>query len=99
MTRRIIVGGSTDPLLAHPTDADLLRQFTVAEHARIKQVPVALVEGLSKTDGHILLGQGIVYQPVVELFKRIGQCLMAWRVSLSEGVQHRVDYNLCRATG
>jgi site-specific DNA-cytosine methylase len=49
--------GSTDPLLAHPTDGDLLRPFTVAEHARIKQVPLALVEGLGKTDGHILLGQ------------------------------------------
>ncbi len=91
--------GSTDPLLAHPTDGDLLRPFTVAEHARIKQVPLALVEGLGKTDGHILLGQGILYLPVVELFKRIGQCLMAWRASLSEGVQHRVDYNLGRATG
>lgn len=50
-------GGSTDPLLAHPTNPDLLRPFTVAEHARIKQVPVELVEGLGKTDGHILLGQ------------------------------------------
>ncbi|MDO8277261.1 MAG: DNA cytosine methyltransferase [Burkholderiaceae bacterium] len=92
-------GGSTDPLLAHPTNPDLLRPFTVAEHARIKQVPVELVEGLGKTDGHILLGQGVVYQPVVELFKRIGQCLTAWRQGLRQDVQFKVDYNLGRATG
>lgn len=92
-------GGSTDPLLAHPTNPELLRPFTVAEHAKIKQVPLALVEGLSKTDGHILLGQGIVYQPVVELFKRIGQNLVAWRDALGACVQYRVDYNLKSATG
>lgn len=67
--------GSTDPLLRHPTNPDLLRQFTVAEHARIKQVPPHLVEGLSKTDGHIILGQGVAYKPVYELFRHIGEAI------------------------
>ena len=37
-------GGSTDPLLTHPTNPELLRQLTVVEHARIKEVPVELVD-------------------------------------------------------
>lgn len=93
-------GGSTDPLLAHPTDPDLLRQLTVGEHARIKEVPEHLVTGLSKTDGHILLGQGIAYAPVRALFKRIGQSLAQWKESIAEGIQHsNVDTGLLRAVG
>lgn len=92
-------GGSTDPLLAHPTDPDLLRQLTVIEHARIKEVPEHLVEGLSKTDGHILLGQGIAYSPVKALFKRIGQCLQTWKDSMSDQGTQSVGYSLARATG
>jgi DNA (cytosine-5)-methyltransferase 1 len=79
-------GGSTDPLLAHPTDPDLLRQLTVGEHARIKQVPEHLAEGLSKTDGHILLGQGVAYAPVRALFKRIGESLLEWKASIVDDV-------------
>ncbi len=92
-------GGSTDPLLVHPTHPDLLRPLTVTEHARIKQVPEKLVEGLSKTDGHILLGQGIAYAPVKALFHRIGQCLRAWQDSVSEQASQSVGYSLSRATG
>lgn len=62
---------STDPKLAHPTNPDLLRQFTPAEHARIKQVPPELIDGLSATIAHELLGQGIVYEP----FKATGKLL------------------------
>lgn len=92
-------GGSTDPLLAHPTDPDLLRQFTVREHARIKEVPDHLVQGLSKTDGHILLGQGIAYAPVKALFKRIGQCLLQWKSGLQGNQQQMLGYSLNLATG
>lgn len=92
-------GGSTDPLLAHPENPELLRQFTVTEHARIKQVPVALVDGLNKTDGHILLGQGIAYAPVVALFKRIGEGLQNWATSLQSSADHQMPYRLNLATG
>lgn len=60
--------GSTDALLRHPEDPNLLRQFTPGEHARIKGVPESLVEGLSNTVAHQVLGQGIVYPP----FKGVG---------------------------
>lgn len=62
-------GGSTDPVLRHPDRPELLRRFTSAEHARIKGVPDHLVEGLSETTAHQLLGQGIVYEP----FRAVGQ--------------------------
>ena len=92
-------GGSTDPLLAHPENPDLLRQFTVVEHARIKQVPERLVEGLNKTDGHILLGQGIAYAPVVALFKRIGESLKNWKLKVPSVQEQMVPYRLKLATG
>lgn len=62
---------STDPKLQHPTNPDLLRQFTVAEHARLKQVPTHLVGDLGLTIGHELLGQSICYEP----FRAVGSCI------------------------
>lgn len=68
-------GGSTDPLLRHPDNPDLLRQFTAEEHARIKEVPVALIAGMSNTIGHELLGQGIVYPPFQGVGAHVGDAL------------------------
>jgi len=68
---------STDPKLRHPTDPDLLRQFTPGEHARMKGVPAHLVEGVSATIAHQILGQGVVYQPFVGVGKHLGEALEA----------------------
>ncbi len=71
-------GGSTDPLLEHPTDPNLLRLFTAQEHARIKNVPAHLAPGNhaphggSETMGHQLLGQGIDYVPFDSLGEHLG---------------------------
>lgn len=93
-------GGSTDPLVVHPSDPQLLRQLTVKEHARIKEVPEHLVADLSKTDGHILLGQGIAYAPVRALFNRIGECLKQWaHQSVRSDGAVPVGYSLKLATG
>jgi DNA (cytosine-5)-methyltransferase 1 len=70
-------GGSTDPYVQHPQNPRLLRKFTVAEHARIKGVPVELVDGLAATTAHELLGQGIAYAPFEELFKALGYAIAA----------------------
>ena len=75
--------GSTDALLTHPNNPDLLRQFSGIEHARIKGVPEHLIKGLSETDAHIMLGQGVCYEPVAALFKRIGEQLKAWAATNS----------------
>lgn len=66
-------GGSTDPFVRHPSNPDLMRKFTAAEHARIKGVPVELVEGLPATTAHEILGQGIAYTPFKLLFKELGR--------------------------
>lgn len=68
-------GGSTDPLLRHPTNPELMRQFTPEEHARIKGVPASLIEGLSNTIAHQVLGQGIVYAPFKAVGAHIGNAL------------------------
>lgn len=68
---------STDPKIAHPSNPQLLRQFTVSEHARIKGIPEHLASGLSQTVGHEVLGQSICYAPFEAVGRLIGQALMA----------------------
>lgn len=68
---------STDPKLRHPTDPTLLRQFLPSEHARIKGVPEHLVNGVSATVAHQILGQGVVYPPFVGVGKHLGESLEA----------------------
>lgn len=70
-------GGSTDPRLPHPETPELSRLLTAGEHARIKGVPPALIDDMSETMAHQLLGQGIVYEPFRALGERIAQCLIA----------------------
>lgn len=69
--------GSCDPLLRHPTNPDLLRQFTPAEHARAKDNPEHLVEGMGKVMAHELLGQGIAYTPFLVTGQYVGEQLIA----------------------
>lgn len=71
-------GGSTDPLLMHPTLPGLYRLFTPAEHASFKQVPHQLIEGLSSTIAHQGLGQSVAYEPVRALFETLGRALAAF---------------------
>lgn len=65
-------GGSTDPVLQHPENPALLRRLTAREHARVKGVPPHLVQDMSETMAHQLLGQGIVYEPFRAVGERIG---------------------------
>lgn len=69
-------GGSTDPRLVHPENPDLSRLLTAEEHARIKGVPVVLIEGHSETIAHQELGQGITYDPFEAAGMRVGEHLL-----------------------
>jgi len=69
-------GGSTDPRLLHPTDQSLSRLLTSKEHAKIKGVPEQIIDGLSESTAHQLLGQGIVYAPFESVGHKIGKCIM-----------------------
>ena len=77
---------STDPKLASTNHPHLLRQFTVAEHARIKGVPLELVAGLCDTTAHEVLGQGICFAPFVSVGRLIGQSLKAFSGAAYRGM-------------
>jgi DNA (cytosine-5)-methyltransferase 1 len=75
MRRGYFKGGSSDPRVRHPSDPAKSRLFTAGEHAAVKGVPPALIEGLAETTAHQLLGQGIVYEPFRAVGQRLGECL------------------------
>ncbi len=65
---------STEPFLVHP-DTGLQRLFTPEEHARLKAVPEFLVEGLSETVAHEVLGQSVIHSAFVALGRLIGNTI------------------------
>lgn len=66
---------STEPFLCHPVDAGLSRLFTPTEHARLKTIPEDLVDGLSETVAHEVLGQSVVFAAFEALAATVGQKL------------------------
>ncbi len=52
---------STEPQLVHPTNPELSRIFTPAEHAAVKGIPASTVAGLSATRAHEVLGQSVIF--------------------------------------
>lgn len=73
MRRLYHKAGSTDAYVLHP-DGIRSRLFTAKEHARLKDVPIALINGLSNSVAHEVLGQSVCY-PV---FTALGNALGAW---------------------
>lgn len=69
---------STDPKIEHPTNPNLLRQLTPAEHARIKQYPERVIEGMGITIAHELLGQSVLRDPFVAAGKLSGESILAF---------------------
>ncbi|TDM05068.1 MAG: DNA cytosine methyltransferase [Ideonella sp. MAG2] len=68
-------GGSTDPRLRHPHDEQLSRLLTPGEHARIKGIPEALLQGLSATAVHQVCGQSVDTRVVLAIGRWLGQAL------------------------
>lgn len=69
---------STDPKIQHPTNTELLRQITTAEHARIKGFAPELVAGVSVTRGHELLGQAVLKAPFVATGRALAEAIAGW---------------------
>lgn len=67
LTKGLSKNRSTDAKIRHPENPDLLRIPTPKEHARAKDIPEHLIEGLSATIAHELLGQSINYAPFVSV--------------------------------
>lgn len=66
----IVVKGQTVVLQANKDGSR-----TAVEHARIKGVPEHLIDGLSNTVGHEVLGQSVIYAPFKDLGQHIGNAL------------------------
>lgn len=66
---------STEPKIRHEKNPDLLRQLTPTEHARAKEIPPHLVEGLSATQSHQILGQSVVYSPFRDVAHHVGNAI------------------------
>lgn len=78
LTKGIYRNRSTDPKIRHPDNPALLRVPTAREHARCKGVPEVLIEGLSHSRAHELLGQSVVYEPFRQLCAFLGKALVDW---------------------
>ena len=78
LTKGYMKDRSTDPKLLHPTDSELSRLFTPAEHARVKGVPERLIAGLSATTAHGVVGQSVSYPCFVGVGKHLAATLRDW---------------------
>ncbi|WP_455233510.1 DNA cytosine methyltransferase [Geopseudomonas aromaticivorans] len=67
LTKGLAKNRSTDPKIQHSENPDLLRNPTPLEHARVKQAPPGLIEGLSATLAHEALGQSVVHDQFVAI--------------------------------
>lgn len=66
---------STEPFLVHPTRPELSRLFTAREHARLKTVPEDMIEGVSETIAHEILGQSVIFAAFEALAAAVGRLL------------------------
>jgi len=64
---------STGNYVLHPHNPDLQRLPTIREHAAAKLIPYELVEDVTQTFGHEVLGQSIIFDAFVSVGKLIGQ--------------------------
>lgn len=69
---------STEPFIVHPEQSELSRLFTPVEHCRIKGIPDELIDGLSDTTAHEILGQSVVYPAFEALASSLGNSLWSW---------------------
>jgi DNA (cytosine-5)-methyltransferase 1 len=90
---------STDPKLRHPTDPDLLRQFTPAEHARMKTIPPHLLRGASDTLQHEIAGQSVIYETFVDVGHHAGISLNRFAGRPEIALKNRVAAEFSESLG
>ena len=66
---------STDPRCAHPSDPELMRQYTPLEHSRFKGIPERLLGDASPTIQHEILGQSVIYEKFVDVGHHVGNSI------------------------
>lgn len=75
-------GRGTEPFIIHPTNQELSRLFTKAEHARIKGIPQVMLEGVSETTGHEIAGQSVCFHQFESVGEEIGHFLLRSRSNI-----------------
>lgn len=65
------------PFVIDPERPGLMRKFTAREHARIKGIPEALIQGLPETVAHQLMGQSVIHPVFRAVGRAIGEALRA----------------------
>lgn len=81
---------STETKVQHNQDPNLLRLFTKSEHARIKGFNPSIVDGLSSTVAHEVLGNGVVGHAFRAFGEYLSKTLKSLKVELK---QKTVDFN------
>jgi len=66
---------STEPFVPHPSGDGRSRILTPVEHARVKTIPEGLIDGLSSTTAHEILGQSVIFNAFRALGRWIGGAL------------------------
>ena len=64
---------STEPFIVSPCDPTLSRLLTPIEHAKVKGIPLGVIDGLSDTIAHEVLGQSVIYPAFEALGKALGE--------------------------
>ncbi len=64
---------STEPFIVSPCDPTLSRLLTPSEHAKVKAIPLGVIDGLSDTIAHEVLGQSVIYPAFEALGKALGE--------------------------
>lgn len=77
ITRQYSKVRSTDPFIQHPRNKALSRKITPKEHARVKDIPVRIIRGLSDTVAHEVLGQSVIWPAFQALGYALGLAMNA----------------------
>lgn len=69
---------STEPFIKHPINEKLSRILTKNEHARVKRIPETMVDGVSESVSHEILGQSVCYSVFEILGLSLSWSLQQW---------------------
>lgn len=72
-------GRGTECMLIHPEDPKLSRLLTVAEHARVKTIPLSMTDGCSDTVAHEIMGQSVIFAAFYAIAYQLGAALITWK--------------------
>lgn len=78
---------STEPFIINQAQPELSRILTPTEHCRVKAIPLEVINGLSDTVAHQVLGQSIIFPAFEAVGKALGTCLLTYSAEQSQTSQ------------